>query len=417
MIKITIENISKEDYLDIIGCEELPEVGEKVFSDYGVEIVNLTSEQTHCFDANIWTFVGQFIKDIAKSIFASLIYEKLKKLLSKKPKPKLIIDNKIVEDISASNIQKALGVDDDKMKTIKSYFNQKYSDLDELNEAITNSKTFKRFVAPDYKEDNEKYYFSMEKHFEDIINFFKSEYPIGDVDFILANRGSINASVEKILERPVVVFDSNLDGFLQQFLLQVFYHQYSQDYSNEKWVNNSLWNMLVILEHFFESNCNIGPSVEMCQLIDKLGIYAFQAISLANAINTYIICHELGHIIAEKDKAIKTDDELEADKIGIHLFFELLRNKDQFNNIYLEEFAVRAPLLFFKIMNTVNLFKANIIESINYDESLLNRRDFILTSYVFNYSDGSSVISTLVEDCLNELNYIIKNKIPIKPID
>lgn len=68
-------------------------------------------------------------------------------------------------------------------------------------------------------------------------------------------------------------------------------------------------------------------------------------------------------------------------------------------------------------MNTVNLFKANIIESINYDESLLNRRDFILTSYVFNYSDGSSVISTLVEDCLNELNYIIKNKIPIKPID
>lgn len=109
------------------------------------------------------------------------------------------------------------------------------------------------------------------------------------------------------------------------------------------------------------ANCGKMPIVnETIQKIYKAKS-AICGSAMARGILTFILCHEIAHVIINPLlKEVSFSEEFQADKLGCELYFELLLSKKTFESMRLDPSMNRAPLLLMDLLDLIDDYMMNI---------------------------------------------------------
>lgn len=178
----------------------------------------------------------------------------------------------------------------------------------------------------------------------------------------------------------IIVFDENLISFFTAFIITAMVSVYSQPSAIE---TKQLENFIISnLKTFHGDASSKTPQIKtvfakrFMQIIKKnyklteIGCY------FSIAFTVFIICHELSHHILghAEDKRMHVthntqgkkhaiplntpayEEEFEADIYGYKLFLEVIDKVDQMQSAKLSQWFNRAPLIFFEMIDIVQLF-------------------------------------------------------------
>ena len=95
MVKITFENITQAEFLEILSCTQYPELGATINLPCEVAAVNVTQDGSKFMDNQVFNILVELTRDVAIGLFTSYLYDKFVKLREQnKTEPKLKIDDK-----------------------------------------------------------------------------------------------------------------------------------------------------------------------------------------------------------------------------------------------------------------------------------------------------------------------------------
>ena len=228
-------------------------------------------------------------------------------------------------------------------------------------------------------------YETFRSYFDDIMQACEvSEVDSDTVFFALIRIKNLNAFANTMPNADkVIVFDDNLIAFFTAFIITAMQAVYSDPTEQEA----------EELEGFLFSTLNTFHGKEQTQEENEAYVNQFMKIIqkdyklteigsyFSMAFTVFIICHELSHHILghaedkrmylvpkakqkNKESHIPFNtpaykEEFEADEYGYKLFLELIDKVDQVESAKLSQAFNRAPLLFFEIIEIVQLFGRN----------------------------------------------------------
>lgn len=280
-----------------------------------------------------------------------------------------------------------------------------------------------RVIKPEYlnvlPDDYDPKYFQhvWENRFKDIIEFAKTNNILkcdNPIDLIISDNSTLNVSIEYGNSGTIrIIIDNVLLSYITIFPMLIMQYKKSQDECNGDDESLLLKKINFVLNALC-CNKETLPEKILLEYRDYCAdntCYAFLAASFTDALFTFIICHELGHICNNHNSVGTrlTKHEIEADHFACHLFFSIMRQRDyRTAKGYLEEFTLRAPLILFDMLELAKELNdiKNSIVLLKYNEYYA-RRIFLLTKYSFNSNEEASVIYNVMEDTLAELRALI----------
>ncbi len=219
-------------------------------------------------------------------------------------------------------------------------------------------------------------------YFDDIMQACEiSEIPPESIYFSLTPIKNLNAFANTMPNADkVIVFDNNLIAFFTAFIITTLLAVYSDPSAEET----------EELESFLFSTLNTFHQKEQSQQENEIYAKQFMTIIKRNyeltkigsyfamAFTIFVICHELSHHILghseekrmyltpQKNQETKApsihfntpayQEEFQADEHGYKLFLELIEKVDQVESAKLSQAFNHAPLMFFEIIEIVQLF-------------------------------------------------------------
>lgn len=212
-------------------------------------------------------------------------------------------------------------------------------------------------------------YDTFRSYFNDIIQ--ACEIDTDSVFFALIRIKNLNAFANTMPNTDkIIVFDDNLIAFFTAFIITIVQAVYSDPTEQE----------MEELEVFLFSTLNTFHGKEQSPKKNEVYVNQFMKIIqkdyqlteigsyFSMAFTIFIICHELSHHIlghAEVKQKIQDSipfntpayqEEFEADVYGYQLFLELISKESQIESAKLSQTFNRAPLIFFDIIEIVDLF-------------------------------------------------------------
>jgi len=117
MIKITIQGISEQEFIEILGVDMLPTMGAKVDLPCGVKVVNATSNSQKFSESSVFNFLVSTISDVGIGLLGAYIYDALK---ARTEKIKIKVNDESVKNEETS-IKEALlrGMANDHIEQLK----------------------------------------------------------------------------------------------------------------------------------------------------------------------------------------------------------------------------------------------------------------------------------------------------------
>jgi hypothetical protein len=104
MIKITVENITEQEFIDLLSTNDFPHLGDEIILPNGIGITNASSKSNKFMDNEVFHFFVQTLATISINIFSAYLYDKFSFC---RKEAKLKINDKAVK-IDEAAITKAL---------------------------------------------------------------------------------------------------------------------------------------------------------------------------------------------------------------------------------------------------------------------------------------------------------------------
>jgi sRNA-binding regulator protein Hfq len=118
--------------------------------------------------------------------------------------------------------------------------------------------------------------------------------------------------------------------------------------------------MIAVIDIYACQHKQMWRDETMLEVITKNEMSSKYACFMARAMYTFIICHEVAHIIYKHTKETSIRDELDADALGYEIFCALILDSENLTTLEFFEGLRRAPLALFDIFELVEYYKETI---------------------------------------------------------
>ena len=103
-INISLENISVNEYLELLNLEKMPELGAEIELKEGLKVYNRTVNGIGIVDSVAFQLIYPIISGVACSLLASYLYDVIKS----KPFVKIQVNGRSINNKSIEDIEKVI---------------------------------------------------------------------------------------------------------------------------------------------------------------------------------------------------------------------------------------------------------------------------------------------------------------------
>lgn len=285
--------------------------------------------------------------------------------------------------------------------------------------ARENEKRMKEYLAEqnfslydfELAEKRKQNYFYMEENFfRDIINITKKHIKdMPDIQFLPRRKFDFNVSVGTLGTNKIIFAEELVLSFLTEFsCFGFFLVMYNTE--KEATAKDIKRHMVAAIDIFICRKKNTGLDSVLLEAIGKNDHSTEYACYMARAMYTYILCHEIAHVVLEHEEKRDYQQEFEADALGYEIFNWLILNSEELEYLEFFEGLRRAPLAVFDIFDLVEYFKNIILEEREanlYHPAPYLRKAHLLDKFDFGDDEESFNLYLVISEQVSALKYYI----------
>lgn len=262
-------------------------------------------------------------------------------------------------------------------------------------------------LAEKRKQD---YFYIEENFFKDIINISKKYIGnMPDIQFLPRRKFDFNVSVGTLGTKKIIFAEELVLSFLTEFSCFAFFLvMYNTD--KEATAKEIKRHMVAAIDIFICRKKNTGLDDVLLEAIGKNDHSTKFACYMARAMYTYMLCHEVAHVILEHEEKQNFHQEFQADALGYKIFNQLIRNSEELEHLEFFEGLRRAPLALFDIFDLVEYFKNIILEEVEinpYHPAPYLRKAHLLDKFDFGDDEESFNLYLVISEQVSALYYYI----------
>ena len=262
-------------------------------------------------------------------------------------------------------------------------------------------------------EKRKKNYFYMEENFfNDVIKIIKKHVKnVPDIQFLPRRKFDFNVSMGLVGTEKIIFAEELVLSFLTEFSCLVFFlamYNTEKDASTKDYKRH----MVALIDIFVCRKKNSGLDNVLLEAIGKNDHSTQYACYMARAMYTYILCHEVAHVILEHDAKRDFQQELEADFLGYEFFNWLIQDYNELEHLGFFEGLRRAPLALFDVFDLVEYFKKVVLDEVeidSYHPAPYLRKAHLLDNFDFGDDEECFNLYLVISEQVSALKYYIYN--------
>ena len=285
--------------------------------------------------------------------------------------------------------------------------------------ARENEKRMKEYFAEqnfslydsELAEKRKKNYFYMEENFfNDIIKIIKKHIKnVPDIQFLPRRKFDFNVSMGLIGTEKIVFAEELVLSFLTEFSCLAFFLAMNNT-EKDATAKDYKRHMVALIDIFVCRKKNSGLDSVLLEAIGKNDHSTEYACYMARAMYTYMLCHEVAHLVLEHDAKRDFQQELEADALGYDFLNWIIQDYEELEHLEFFEGLRRAPLALFDVFDLVEYFKKVVLdeaETDSYHPAPYLRRAHLLDKFDFGDDEESFNLYLVISEQASALKYYI----------
>jgi len=309
-----------------------------------------------------------------------------------------------------------------------SYYNAFYKDIlhDSMNELVkhTTSKNLDLFDLEVIEKVAANQHFFYNILLDEIINLLKNEHILSselEIEILVRDRDDYNANIDKDTEndnRYLLFIDNLMLTAIRSLVEVMLYWDINYENSN-KWAKCFKYTVFILTEY---GKIRTRPKTPIWVHKFETEMITYSAntthlfVNVYIAIITFIMLHEIGHLVLGHLNPIKKgiEYELDADDFAYKAFLKIIQkqveyiasNKKRPHVDVYNEYTYLAPLMFFDIMDLMKYFRNKAYNDATFhtaSQKLTKRKKhledwvfYITKHYDFDSDEGNDVYNAFL---------------------